>query len=151
MGNPARKTYRAKRDSRRAQTFKLSLPGIVECPQCHEMKMAHNVIDSFMASSIACNSEILQISIFSRYLFQLSTGHLHFDFPYVQKQLSLFPANLIFLQSIFPSPVIQSRSLGIIHSLPFIFKLVICSTNFELLGARNCGGANRCSLLGSKW
>ncbi|MFZ2679765.1 MAG: 50S ribosomal protein L32, partial [Clostridium sp.] len=24
MGNPARKTYRAKRDSRRAQTFKLS-------------------------------------------------------------------------------------------------------------------------------
>ena len=41
MGNPARKTYRAKRDSRRAQTFKLSLPGIVECPQCHEMKMAH--------------------------------------------------------------------------------------------------------------
>ena len=38
MGNPARKTYRAKRDSRRALTFKLSLPGIVECPQCHEMK-----------------------------------------------------------------------------------------------------------------
>ena len=30
MGNPARKTYRAKRDSRRAQTFKLSLPGIVD-------------------------------------------------------------------------------------------------------------------------
>ena len=41
MGNPARKTYRAKRDSRRAQTFKLSLPGIVECPQCHEPIMAH--------------------------------------------------------------------------------------------------------------
>ena len=32
MGNPARKTYRAKRNSRRAQTFKASLPGIVECP-----------------------------------------------------------------------------------------------------------------------
>ena len=43
MGNPARKTYRAKRDSRRAQTFKASLPGIVECPQCHEMKLAHRV------------------------------------------------------------------------------------------------------------
>ena len=39
MGNPARKTYRAKRNSRRAQTFKASLPGIVECPQCHEMKL----------------------------------------------------------------------------------------------------------------
>ena len=46
MGNPARKTYRAKRDSRRAQTFKLSLPGIVECPQCHEMKLAHRVCKS---------------------------------------------------------------------------------------------------------
>ncbi|MGL5084148.1 MAG: 50S ribosomal protein L32 [Clostridium sp.] len=43
MGNPARKTYRAKRDSRRAQTFKLSLPGIVECQQCHEMKLSHRV------------------------------------------------------------------------------------------------------------
>ena len=46
MGNPARKTYRAKRDSRRAQTFKLSLPGIVECPQCHEMKMFVRTVDS---------------------------------------------------------------------------------------------------------
>ena len=37
MGNPA------KRDSRRAQTMKMSIPGIVECPQCHEMKLAHRV------------------------------------------------------------------------------------------------------------
>jgi len=43
MGNPARKTYRAKRDSRRAQTMKITAPGIVECPQCHEMKLAHRV------------------------------------------------------------------------------------------------------------
>ncbi|MBU5488644.1 50S ribosomal protein L32 [Clostridium sp. MSJ-8] len=43
MGNPARKTYRAKRDSRRAQTFKAKVAGIVECPQCHEMKLAHRV------------------------------------------------------------------------------------------------------------
>lgn len=26
MGNPARKTYKAKRDSRRAQTMKMSIP-----------------------------------------------------------------------------------------------------------------------------
>ena len=43
MGNPARRFSKARRDSRRAQTFKLGLPGIVECPQCHEMKLAHNV------------------------------------------------------------------------------------------------------------
>ena len=43
MGNPARKFSKGRRNSRRAQTFKLSLPGIVECPQCHEMKMAHRV------------------------------------------------------------------------------------------------------------
>jgi large subunit ribosomal protein L32 len=43
MGNPARKMSKAKRDSRRAQTFKVSAPGITECPQCHEMKLAHRV------------------------------------------------------------------------------------------------------------
>ena len=43
MGNPARKGSKAKRASRRAQTFKLSMPGMVECPQCHEMKLAHRV------------------------------------------------------------------------------------------------------------
>jgi large subunit ribosomal protein L32 len=43
MGNPARKTCSTRRDSRRAQTMKMSLPGIVECPQCHEMKLAHRV------------------------------------------------------------------------------------------------------------
>jgi large subunit ribosomal protein L32 len=43
VGNPARKFSRARRDSRRAQTFKLSAPQLVECPQCHEMKLAHRV------------------------------------------------------------------------------------------------------------
>lgn len=43
MGNPARKTSKAKRDSRRAQNSKMSLPGIVECPNCHEMMLAHRV------------------------------------------------------------------------------------------------------------
>ncbi len=55
MGNPARKTSKAKRDSRKAQTFKLSLPGIVECPQCHEMKLAHRVckvVDITMAKKL---------------------------------------------------------------------------------------------------
>ncbi|MCY6483982.1 50S ribosomal protein L32 [Clostridium aestuarii] len=43
MAHPKSKTSNARRDSRRAQTFKLSVPGMVECPQCHEMKLAHRV------------------------------------------------------------------------------------------------------------
>ena len=43
MGNPARKFSKGRRDSRRAQTFTIGLPGIVECPQCHEMKLGHRV------------------------------------------------------------------------------------------------------------
>ncbi|MCY6959492.1 MULTISPECIES: 50S ribosomal protein L32 [Clostridium] len=43
MAHPKSKTSKARRDSRRAQAFKLSAPGIVECPQCHEMKLAHRV------------------------------------------------------------------------------------------------------------
>ena len=43
MANPARRTSKARRDSRRAQTFKLGVPGMVECPQCHEMKLTHRV------------------------------------------------------------------------------------------------------------
>ena len=46
MGNPARRFSKGRRDRRRAQTFKLSLPGIVECPKCHEMKLAHRVCKS---------------------------------------------------------------------------------------------------------
>lgn len=43
MGNPARKFSKGRRDRRRAQTFKVSAPGIVECPQCHDMKLSHRV------------------------------------------------------------------------------------------------------------
>ena len=38
---PKTKTARSRRDSRRAQNFKLALPGIIECPKCHEMKQSH--------------------------------------------------------------------------------------------------------------
>ncbi|MEG1547896.1 MAG: 50S ribosomal protein L32 [Clostridia bacterium] len=43
MAVPKRKTSKARRDSRRSSTWKLALPGIVECPQCHEPKLAHRV------------------------------------------------------------------------------------------------------------
>ncbi len=43
MAVPKRKTSKARRDSRRSSHWKLSLPGIVECSQCHEPKLAHRV------------------------------------------------------------------------------------------------------------
>ena len=43
MAVPKRKTSKARRDSRRANSWKLSLPGIVECSQCHQPKLAHRV------------------------------------------------------------------------------------------------------------
>lgn len=42
MAVPKRKMSKARRDSRRAN-WKLTAPGLVECPQCHEMKMPHRV------------------------------------------------------------------------------------------------------------
>ena len=42
MAVPKRKMSKARRDRRRAN-WKLSVPGMVEYPQCHEMKMPHRV------------------------------------------------------------------------------------------------------------
>ena len=43
MAVPKGKVSKARKNSRRANTWKLSLPGIVECPQCKAMKLAHRV------------------------------------------------------------------------------------------------------------
>ena len=42
MAVPKRKMSKARRDRRRAN-WKLSVPGMVECPQCHELKMPNRV------------------------------------------------------------------------------------------------------------
>jgi large subunit ribosomal protein L32 len=42
MAVPKRKSSKARRDSRRAN-WKLSTPGIVECPRCHKPKLSHRV------------------------------------------------------------------------------------------------------------
>ena len=42
MAVPKGKISKARRNSR-AANWKLELPGIVECPQCHQMKLAHRV------------------------------------------------------------------------------------------------------------
>ena len=42
MAVPKGKISKARKHSRRAN-WKLALPGISECPQCHKMKLAHRV------------------------------------------------------------------------------------------------------------
>lgn len=42
MAVPKTRTSKARRNSRRAQ-WKLTVPGLVECPQCHEKKLPHRV------------------------------------------------------------------------------------------------------------
>ncbi len=42
MAVPKRRTSKASKRSRKAH-WKMLLPGIVECPQCHEMKLSHRV------------------------------------------------------------------------------------------------------------
>lgn len=43
MAVPKRKTSKARRDKRRASSYRLSKPTISECPRCHEPKLPHRV------------------------------------------------------------------------------------------------------------
>lgn len=42
MAVPQRRTSKTRKRMRRTH-FKLTVPGMVECPQCHEMKLSHRV------------------------------------------------------------------------------------------------------------
>lgn len=42
MAVPKKKTSSGRRDRRRAN-WKLTAPGITECPQCGEMKLSHRI------------------------------------------------------------------------------------------------------------
>lgn len=41
MALPKRKTSKKKKHQRSAANWKLHIPGISECPQCHAMKLSH--------------------------------------------------------------------------------------------------------------
>ena len=41
MAVPKRKVSRARRDKRRASTWKLAVPGLVACPKCGELRLPH--------------------------------------------------------------------------------------------------------------
>jgi len=42
---PKRKVSKSRRDKRRAN-WKLNMPGLVKCPQCHEPRLPHRVCKS---------------------------------------------------------------------------------------------------------
>lgn len=46
MAVPKRKTSKARRDKRRANSFKIEVPGASVCPQCGEVKAPHKVCPS---------------------------------------------------------------------------------------------------------
>lgn len=43
MAVPKRKTSKARRDKRRSNVWKLSMPGMVKCSHCGEYILAHRV------------------------------------------------------------------------------------------------------------
>lgn len=43
MAVPKRKTSKQRRNTRRSATYKLTAPGMAECPQCHAQKLLHRV------------------------------------------------------------------------------------------------------------
>lgn len=43
MAVPKRKTSKARRDRRRASSYRLSRQAVMECPNCHESKLPHRV------------------------------------------------------------------------------------------------------------
>ena len=43
MAVPKRKVSKSRRDKRRSSNFRISVPSVVECPHCHEKKIAHQV------------------------------------------------------------------------------------------------------------
>lgn len=43
MAVPKRKVSKARRDKRRSNVWKLGMPGMIECPNCHELTAPHKV------------------------------------------------------------------------------------------------------------
>jgi large subunit ribosomal protein L32 len=43
MAVPKRKTSKARRDRRRTAKCRLTIPTVIDCPQCHEPKLPHRV------------------------------------------------------------------------------------------------------------
>ena len=57
MAVPKRKVSKAKRDSRRANTLKASVPGMAECPQCHDkLRLCGLPLDSVTHGLYKCTS-----------------------------------------------------------------------------------------------
>ncbi|MBC8590477.1 50S ribosomal protein L32 [Wansuia hejianensis] len=58
MAVPKRKTSKARRDRRRASSYRLNRTTVTECPQCHEPKLPHRVC---RACGYYKNREIIEV------------------------------------------------------------------------------------------
>ncbi len=58
MAVPKRKTSKARRDKRRASSYRLARVSISECPQCHEPKLPHRVC---RACGYYKNREVIEV------------------------------------------------------------------------------------------
>jgi large subunit ribosomal protein L32 len=43
MAVPKRRSSKQRKNKRKSANWKISAPGLVECPQCHAMKLSHRV------------------------------------------------------------------------------------------------------------
>ncbi|MBI4055073.1 MAG: 50S ribosomal protein L32 [Elusimicrobia bacterium] len=46
MANPKRRHTRSRRDMRRASNWRLEIPALTHCPQCHAAKRTHHICPS---------------------------------------------------------------------------------------------------------
>lgn len=58
MAVPKRKISKARRDKRRASSYRLNKASITECPQCHEPKLPHRVC---RACGYYKNREVIEV------------------------------------------------------------------------------------------
>ena len=58
MAVPKRKISKARRDKRRASSYRLNRVSISECPQCHEPKLPHRVC---RACGYYKNREVIEV------------------------------------------------------------------------------------------
>ena len=98
MAVPKGKVSKARRNKRRAN-WKLSVPNMVECPQCHEFKMPHKVCKScgyYNGKEVIKKVEDkLKENVYDILFFVCILMILLYDFRYIKKHFFLFIVHCI--------------------------------------------------------
>ena len=62
MAVPKRKTSKQRKNKRRASSYRLNKATVVECPNCHEMKLPHRC-----RQRNCCRSRIMKVRLRSHF------------------------------------------------------------------------------------